>query len=102
MNSTCIETNCIIEHEGRKFESGGAFIGIDKNGKHGGIVYAYEKESKIGNWHGNIKLNARFCREYRSNMGDKRQSVYFKWNGISFYGIYFKQNSEIIRCKEIK
>jgi len=35
-NGTCIERSCVFEANGQAFESGGAFIGIDKNGKHGG------------------------------------------------------------------
>jgi len=100
---TCIERKCVFEFEGRSFEAGGAFIGVNpKTGKHGGIVYAFENEKRVGNWHGDIKTSAHFGREWISVFGDKRQSVYFQWKGINFYGVYYKSGSDIVRVREIR
>ena len=103
-NGPCfVDQNCTFTFEGKAFTSGGAFLGIDKKtGKMGGLLYAFEKDKQVGNWHGTIKINAYFGREYYSNMGDKRQSVYFTWHGKPFYGVYYKTNSDLIRCREVK
>ena len=98
-----IDQNCKISLQGKTFTSGGAFIaGNRKTKKLGGILYAYPKEKKVGNWHGSIKVPAYFGREWYSNMRDKRQSVYFTYNGISFYGVYYKSNSDIVSVRQIK
>ncbi len=96
-----LDQDCTIELDGRKFTSGGAFIGQDKNGRLGGQLYAFESDNQVGNWDGSIKINARFCTKWQSNFGDYRQSVYFEYQGVSFYGIYYKTNSDIVRCRQI-
>ncbi|RPI56247.1 MAG: hypothetical protein EHM49_00730 [Deltaproteobacteria bacterium] len=102
-NKTCLEQKCTIEFQGKTFESGGAFIGINrKTGKRDGIVYAYQGEGKVGNWHGDIKVPAVFGREWTSSFGDIRQSISFTWKEMRFSGIYFKSGSDIVRVREIK
>ena len=66
-----------------------------------GIIYAYEKDKMIGGFADKI-CKAHFGYEYKSNFGDKRQSVYFTFEGINYYGIYYKQNSDIIRYRKLK
>lgn len=100
-NGCFVDTDCTIQIEGKSFAFGGAFIGKDKKGKYGGLVYAYPKEKMIGNWDGSIKVIAHYGREYTSNMGDTRQSIYFTYKGTNFYGIYYKSGSDIIRCRQI-
>jgi len=103
IKNTCMEQDCSITVGGKIFHADGSFIGINKKtGKHGGVVYAYEKEAMVGNWHGDIKVKARFGKTWRSNMKDYRQSVYFSWRGISFYGIYYKSCGELVVAREIK
>jgi len=98
-----IDQDCKISAQGMSFTSDGAFILRNiKTNKLGGILYAYPKEKKVGNWHGSIKIRAYFGREWYSNIGDKRQSIYFIYEGVSFYGVYYKTNSDIVRVKEIK
>jgi hypothetical protein len=98
-----IENDCSIVLEGKTFSNGGAFIGKRKdNGKLGGILYAYPKEDKVGTWDGKTKFNAFFGNEWTSNMRDKRQSVYFSYDGKKFYGVYYKTNSDIVRVRELK
>lgn len=100
--SAYIEQDCKVSFQNREFESGGSFLAPDKNGRLGGIFYAYSKDGCIGNWRGTLKIPARFAREYRSNMGDLRQGVYFEYEGKSFYGIYYKSGSDIVRVREIQ
>lgn len=92
-----IEKDCIIEHEGRKFESGGAVIA---NGQ--AILYAYEKDKAVGTWHGDKKYPAYYGHEWRSCFGDKRQSVYFSIDNVKYYGVYYKSGSDIVRARAIK
>lgn len=92
-----------ITHEGRAFTSGGAHIGTHKTtGKMGGVLYAFPKENKVGSWDGKLKLPAHFGKEYRDNFGGTRQTVYFKYQGKEFVGIWFKSQGDIVRVKEIK
>ena len=99
-----IETDCIIEHEGEKFESGGAFIAKRRdNGLLGGILYAYPKTQELGDWHGTFKVKADFGHEWQSNMGDKRQHIRFTLEGKRFSGIWYnKYWSDMVKVREIK
>ena len=101
---TCIEQNCTITGpNGQPFKSGGAWIGKHKNtGQLGGILYAYLKEHKVGDWHGQKKVPAVFGREWRSNMGDTRQVVSFRLYGRPCAGIYYKSGSDIVRFREVQ
>jgi hypothetical protein len=103
-DKTCLERKCIINFQGKEFESSGAFIGINpKTGKHGGIVYGDWDYKMVGNWHGDIKIPAHYGKEYESNMGDKRRSVWFTYKGIKMYGIWCSINwNQMIRVKEVK
>ncbi len=97
-----IDQDCSIVIKGRTFTSGGAFIAQNrKTNKLEGIVYAYPQEHKVGNWHGSLKIHAYYGNEWCSNMGDKRQSIYFAYKGISFYGVYYKSNSDIVRVRQL-
>lgn len=100
--SGSIEKGTIFRYKGQAFHSGGAFIGKTRKGIRVGILYAYPKESKVGDWKGRWKVPATFGNEWRSSFGDKRQNVKFKIGKKNFSGIYFKSNSDIVRVKEIK
>ena len=102
-----IETDCSIVFDGVSFESGGAFLMQQQDtGKRSGILYAFTKgngaatEVSVGTWDGSRKVKAIRGREWVSNFGDIRQSVWFKWQGIPYYGIWYKSGSDIIRCRE--
>jgi hypothetical protein len=103
-NKPCfVEQECILEHEGKKFESGGTWLAKRKdNDKLEGTFYAYPKEFSVGSWDGSIKVKATFGHSWRSNFGDVRQSIYFTYKGVNFYGVYYKTNSDIVRVREIK
>jgi hypothetical protein len=102
---TFIEQECVFEHEGRQYEAGGSFIGRHrKSGRLGGLLYVYRTEgrpSHVGSWGGDLKVPARFCREWQSNMGDMRQSVYFEMEDTPFFGVWYKSMNDIVRCREI-
>jgi len=99
---TFAETSCTFSHESREVTSGGSWIGRHrKTGKLVGLLYVYPNEGKIGTWQGDKKVPVRFGREWRSNMGDTRQGVWFTWDGVQFSGIYYKSGSDIARVKEV-
>ena len=101
--STCIEKDCTFAHDGQSFESGGSWVGRSrKTGRLVGLLYAYEKEKKVGDWHGVKKTPACFSREWRSNMGDLRQIVYFRLYNLPCTGVYYKSGSDIVRFQETK
>ena len=108
-----IDQNCTIEHNGQTFESGGAFIAERADtGKLAGVVYAQWADPKtdphitggyITNWHGDIKIRAYFGREYRSNFGDKRRSVWFTYKGREMFGVWCSTDwNQLVRVREIK
>jgi len=100
---TCLEQACTLEHNGKTFESGGAFIGVDAKGIHGGVVYGNCNMPEVMNWHGDIRVPAKYGRIYRSNMGDKRRHVWFTWKGIKYHGVWCSIDwSQIVRVREIK
>jgi hypothetical protein len=98
-----MEEECEIELQGKKFSSGGAYLGkrID-TGLHEGFFYAYPKEGKVGNWKGDKKVPAYFGTEWISNMGDTRQHVEFTWDGVKLSGTYYKSSGDVVRVKEVK
>jgi hypothetical protein len=94
----CIEKECVIEHDGKKYESGGAFI-VDNIG----AVYGDWNFKTVSNWHGTIKIPARYGKEFKSNMGDKRRHVWFKREGKIFHGVWCAiDNNQLIMVKAIK
>jgi hypothetical protein len=101
---TFLEEDCAFEHEGRRYVSGGSYIGRHREtGRLGGILYVYRTEgrpSHVGSWAGELKVPARFGREWRSNMGDVRQSVDFRLEGREYCGVWYKSGSDFVRCRE--
>ena len=103
MEKTFIEKDCCITFGGKKFCSGGSLLGLNrKTGKHQGLFYAYPETKEVGTWDGKKKVRAKYLSTWINNMGDRRQSVYFTWDNLRMYGVYFLTNSSIIRAKEIK
>mgnify|MGYP001594461803 CR=1 FL=1 len=91
------ETDCTITFQGKTFTSGGGAIVGDR-----ALLYAYPAEKMVGNWHGTLKVPAKFGRQWRSNMGDLRQRVTFTWDTHRYTGIYYKSGSDIVRAKILK
>lgn len=103
-----IDQNCVFDFQGKKFESGGAWIckRVD-NGKFGGRVYATcekdERRGTVQNWHGTLKMPAYFGKIYRSNFGDRRRSVWFTYKNMSFQGMWCNIDyNELVTVKQIK
>jgi hypothetical protein len=100
-----IDTDCKIEHEGKIFESGGAFILTNtKTEKMGGMVYGYEEEKKVGNWDGSLKIPAHYGRIYESNfLGNRRRHVWFKYDGKNFFGVCYSVDwDQRYQVREVK
>lgn len=115
-----IESDCVLNFNGCEFSSGGAYLLKRKEtGKLEGLLYMYQEKTSepytdkygrkygasyryyVGTWDGSQKVNAITGKEWLSNFGDKRQSIWFSWNGLYFYGIWYKSNSDIVRCRQI-
>jgi hypothetical protein len=97
-----VESKCPITLRGRTFTSGGAWLLKRKDtGRCQGVLYAYEKEGKIGNWKGDWKVPANFGKEWRGSMGDMRQTVTAKIDGKKFSGTYYKSAGDLVRLKEV-
>jgi hypothetical protein len=58
------------------------------------------KENKATTWNGEVLGDVHFGREYRSNIGDKRQPIdVFAINGKKYYGTYYKSSGDYARIK---
>lgn len=77
-----LETDCTIEHEGRKFESGGAVVT-------GNAVFVYLKGNTVTDWHGKVLGNCRvlsWWRTPRSAYSPRMYSVEFWIDGVRYVG----------------
>jgi len=98
-----LEGPCCIVLQGRKFCNDGSYMLQEAGtGRRRALLYAFQEAGQVGTWDGSKKVRAHFGHSWRSNFGDLRQSVYFKWSGVEFYGVYFKENSDIIRAREVE
>lgn len=114
-----VENNCKIDFGGREFSAGGSWMLRRKDtGKMEALLYISKKEEVyidttghnwgkvtrlyLGSWDGSLKVQVAYRgSEYRSNFGDIRQSVWFRWNGLYFHGIWYKSGSDIVRARQI-
>ena len=77
-----VEQNCTIEHEGRKFEAGGAVI-TD------GYVFGYPKGNVLQNWHGDMIGTCRVLSTWntpRSYISPTMSSYEVFANGVRYVG----------------
>jgi hypothetical protein len=99
-----IEKKCCIEHEGKKFCSGGSWLcqRVD-TGKFVGILYGDWNKKIISSWDGSLKIPAYYSsHDFRNNFGAECCTVHFKWNDHYFYGRWSGMEwSQIIRVREI-
>jgi hypothetical protein len=65
-SKSLLELDCTIKVNGHSFTANGSFLVPDKKGKLHGILYAYDKESKIGTWDGSIKIGAEYLHEWKN------------------------------------
>ncbi len=67
------------------------------------FVYISEENKAATTWTGAKLGNVHFGREYRSNMGDKRQPIdVFGINGAKYHGTYFKSAGDYARITPYK
>lgn len=73
----------------------------DKPNKY--FLYIKESAEQATTWNGEFLGNVHFGKEYRSNMGDKRQPIdVFGINGIKYHGTYYKSAGDYARIKAYK
>lgn len=67
------------------------------------MAYVYMNRREIGTWTGQtLGYITHIGSEYRTNMGDTRQHVWFNGiNGRKYSGVYYKSGSDIIRFREV-
>ena len=93
-----IEENCVIEHEGQQFESGGAWLCECTDGYWRGVVYAKPSAGVVTDWHGNMIAAASFGQTYQGNFS-KMRSVSFTWQGKRFTGRYCPDWADAIKVR---
>lgn len=114
--STFVETNCVIEHEGQTFESGGAWLCDCTDGYRRGVVYAkpdkmnhdwreamqFTASGVVTDWHGNVLAKATFGPVYRGGFGAKMRSVRFTVDGVTYTGRYGCDWAQAVRVRSTK
>lgn len=104
-----VEQDCSVEFQGKKFESGGAFLLPEsKTGKTSGILYASPKTGEVTDWHGTLRIKATFGPIWKSAFRDcdgfpqVNQSVSFEHAGKRFRGVWYNREwSEVVRVREV-
>ena len=82
MSAQFIEKDCTFEHEGQKFEAGGAVVTDEY------IVVYPRSDGKVCDWHGNV-LGEAFVSSWRtprSHMAAKMYSFAVYVNGVRYIG----------------
>jgi hypothetical protein len=91
ITATYIERDCAIEHEGRKFESGGAVVTEQ-------WIVAYPgKNGVLGDWHGNPLGTWRVLSSWRVNswIGSTMYSIEARVNGVRYVGRGFGEGMSL-------
>lgn len=104
-----VEENCTIEHEGRKFSSGGAWLVECTDGYWRGVVYVKPCDANdngpcggmVTTWHGKHIAQANFGARYQSTYCRLR-SVSFTYEGLHFTGRYCPDTGEVCRVRARK
>lgn len=114
-----IETGCKIEHEGRTFKAGGAWLCDCTDGYRRGVVYAkpqgpilsslgtpiintWNERGIVTDWHGNKIADAYFGHPYRGGFGARMRSVRFTIDGVTYAGRYGFDWSQAVRVRSTK
>lgn len=109
---TFIEQDCTIEHEGKSYTSGGAYLVECPDGKHRGVVYVSNALSVHGSrgwlsgyaditdWHGN-KIARCIYTDYRGNFCKMRR-ISFELDGKKFVGDYCPDWSQACKVRSTK
>jgi hypothetical protein len=86
-----IERDCIFEHDGRKFESGGAIV-TDL------FIVAYPAtQGRLNDWHGNEIGTWRVLSSWRvrSWIGERMYSIEARVNGVRYVGRGFGEGMSL-------
>ena len=97
MNTPYVETECTVEHNGRKFESGGAVVTPERiiayPGKPIGDGMGCDKfgptsRRELCDWHGNVIGTCVFASSWpvRSYLGSRMYQIYATVNGVTYTG----------------
>jgi hypothetical protein len=105
-----VEPDCTFTHEGKTFESGGAWLAQRKDtGRYEGILYAKPETHEVTDWHGKLRIQASFGPVWHSAFRDyqgfpqKNRTIRFEYQGKRFSGIQYNIDwSEIVRVKEVR
>ena len=108
MSTTFVETDCMITHEGKTFESGGSYLVDCTDGYRRGVVYAKPIGTPnttgcpcVTTWHGEYIASAHFGREYRGNFC-RMQSVSFTLDGVRYTGRYCPDWSQAVKVRSTR
>lgn len=109
-----VETDCTIEHDGRKFEAGGAVVTphrivayIGKDRRDGmGIDREVGSGRDLTDWHGNVIGTVRLTSSWRVNsfLGPRMYQAYAKVDGVWYTGRTFGEGMSFAgkRCAKQK
>lgn len=105
-----VEQACVVEHEGQKFESSGAWLAKCSDGYMRGVVYAkpmgYKPYSPtcggiVTDWHGNKLADAVYGRQYQGNLC-KMRCVAFTVDGVKYAGRWCPDWADAVRVRSTK
>ena len=97
-----IEENCTVEHNGKEYTAGGAWLTQCTDGYYRGVVYStWGKGSFVTDWHGKKIASARYGHKFRGNFC-WMQYVSFEYEGIMFKGFYCPDWNQSIRVRSTK
>lgn len=100
-----IEQNCTFEHEGRTYESGGAYLVDCPDGKMRGVVYVQCSDvpghpHKVTTWHGDFIAYVALT-DYQGNFCKMRR-VSFTYKGRKFVGDYCPDWADAVKVRSTK
>lgn len=98
--NTFIESNCTIEHEGKIFEAGGAYLLDCTDGKKRGVVYCSDKRT-VTTWHGDFIARLDTYTAYRGNFC-RMARITFTLDGKKYIGEYCPDWSEAVKVRSTK
>ena len=101
MTTKFIETECKFTHEGKTYESGGAWIAECTDGKMRGVVYVNERKGIVTTWHGEKIAELDTLTDYQGNFC-KMQRISFTLDGKKFIGDYCPDWAEACKVRTTK
>jgi len=101
VTGTFCEKDCVIAHEGRTFEAGGAWLCDCADGYRRGVVYAKPDKSCVTTWHGELIAMATFGPVYRGTFCRMR-SVLFEVDGVRYAGRWCPDWADAVRVRSTR